>query len=101
MHSWDSFENGKFEFKYGKQVYEAIGNGFEPLIPFDDIHKVYVSGILFPTFSSRLPDRKRKGIEEILRKYGLEKYDEYQLLKSSGAKLPIDNLWFVDPIHLD
>lgn len=91
-------KNGQFEFAYGEEVNEALENGFEPLIPFENISKVYYSDILFPTFSSRLPDRKRKGIEKILEKYGLKEFDEYQLLKSSGAKLPIDNLWFVDPI---
>lgn len=53
---------------------------------------------LFPVFSSRLPDRKRKDIKKILEKYGLKEYDSYQLLKRSGARLPIDNLQFVDPI---
>ncbi len=28
----------------------------------------------------------------------MEEYDSYQLLKKSGAKLPIDNLQFIDPI---
>ena len=27
-----------------------------------------------------------------------DRYDAYQLLKKSGAKLPIDNLQFIDPI---
>lgn len=91
-------KNGQFEFAYGEEIDDALRNGFEPLIPFNDINKVYYSDILFPIFSSRLPDRKRKGIEKILRKYKLDEFDEYQLLKRSGAKLPIDNLWFVDPI---
>ena len=42
-----------------------------------------------------LPDRKRKNI---LDKYGLDHYDEYMLLKRSGARLPIDNIEFIDPI---
>ena len=53
---------------------------------------------LFPVFSSRLPDKKRKDIKKILEKYKLEEYDSYELLKRSGAKLPIDNLQFIDPI---
>ena len=28
----------------------------------------------------------------------MEEYDSYELLKRSGAKLPIDNLQFIDPI---
>ena len=91
-------KNSQYEFSYGYEVNEAIGKGFELLIPFDDIDKVYKSDTLFPTFSSRLPDSKRRGIEKILKKYGLKEFDEYKLLKRSGAKLPIDSLKFIDPI---
>ena len=37
-------------------------------------------------------------INKILKRYGLEQYDSYELLKRGGAKLPIDNLQFIDPI---
>lgn len=33
-----------------------------------------------------------------MKKYELEDYDEYALLKRSGARLPIDNLEFTDSI---
>jgi hypothetical protein len=90
--------NGNYEFKYCDEIDKAIKDGFELVIPFDDIDKVYKRDILFPAFTSRLPDKKRRGIENILQKYELEEYDEYKLLKRSGAKLPIDNLEFIDPI---
>ena len=91
-------KNGQYEFSYGHEVEEAIKEGFELLIPFDDINRIYKSDTLFPAFSSRLPDKKRRGIEKILSKYDLQEYDEYILLKRSGARLPIDNLEFIDPI---
>lgn len=91
-------KNGHYEFAYGHEVEKAIKVGFELMISFDDINEVYKSDTLFPTFSSRLPDKKRRGIEKILLKYGLQEYDEYKLLKRSGARLPIDNLEFIDPI---
>jgi len=91
-------KNGQFEFSYGYEVAKAINAGMELLIAFPDIHTVYKNDNLFPVFASRLPDPKRKGIEDILRKYGLSEYDAYKLLKSSGARLPIDNLEFIDPI---
>lgn len=94
-------KNGQYEFSYGHEIREAIEKGFEPLISFQDINKVYKSDTLFPTFTSRLPDRKRRGLEKILLKYGLEEYDTYKLLKRSGARLPIDNLEFIDPILED
>lgn len=91
-------KNSQYEFSYGHEINEAIDKGFELLIPFEDVNKVYKSDTLFPTFSSRLPDSKRRGIERILAKYNLKEFDEYRLLKRSGARLPIDSLEFIDPI---
>lgn len=91
-------KNGNYEFKYSNEISLALEAGFQPLVAFKDIQKTYYSDTLFPAFSSRLPDRKRKDIGTILHKYGLKEYDSYQLLKASGARLPIDHLQFVDPI---
>lgn len=91
-------KNGQYEFQYCEEIEEALKAGFSPLVSFEDLKQVYRRKELFPVFSSRLPDRKRKDINRILEKYGLEKYDSYQLLKKSGAKLPIDNIQFIDPI---
>lgn len=95
-------KNGKYEFKYrASDVDVAIRNGFEPLIAFPDIEEVYSSYDVFPAFSSRLPDKRRKDIKEILGRYKLESYDAFELLKKSGGKLPTDSLEFIDPIFLD
>jgi len=91
-------KNGKFEFSYGYEVQEAIAAGFELLISFPEIDKVYQNDNLFSVFMSRLPDPKRKGIKAILEKYGLTDYNAYELLKRSGARLPIDNLEFINSI---
>lgn len=91
-------KNSQYEFRYCGEVQEAIEAGFTPLIPFPDINTTYSNNELFPVFSSRLPDRKRKDIDRILQKYNLDKYDSYEFLKKSGARLPIDNLQFIDPI---
>ena len=91
-------KNGQFEFTYNNEVHKAIEDGFELLIAFPEIDKLYKSDKLFPVFASRLPDPKRKGIEAILNKYGLAEYDAYKLLKRSGARLPIDNLEFINSI---
>ncbi|MBS6600645.1 MAG: HIRAN domain-containing protein [Clostridium sp.] len=90
--------NGKYQFKYGFEINDALKEGFSLLIAFDDINKTYENDKLFPTFSSRIPDKRRKDINLILNKYGLKEYDEYQLLKKSGGSLPIDDLLFIDPI---
>lgn len=91
-------KNGQYEFRYCGEINEAIKAGFKPLVSFEKVSEVYRSEELFPVFSSRLPDKKRKDIGKILKKYQMEEYDAYKLLKMSGARLPIDNLQFIDPI---
>lgn len=93
--------NGQFEFAYGLEIEDAIKQGFNLLLSFPDKDKVYTCSKLFPAFASRLPDKKRKGIEHILGKYEMDEYDEYTLLKRSEASLPIDSLQFIDPILSD
>lgn len=92
-----SYEDGKYLFCYLPDAEEAKEVGWEYLKSFPD-NKTYVSDIVFPAFSSRLPDRKRRGIEAILRRYGLDHYDEFEFLRRSGARLPIDTYEFIDPI---
>lgn len=92
-------KNGKYEFKYRVEYIDnAVKNGFTPLIAFPIINEVYENYDIFPAFSSRLPDKRRKDVKEILSKYKLEKYDAFELLKKSGGKLPTDSLEFIDPI---
>ena len=86
----------KYTFEYVDGVKEALKEGFMLLIAFDDINKKYISNRLFTSFSSRVPDKRRKDIKKILDKYGMSEYDEYELLKLSGGRLPIDNLEFID-----
>lgn len=91
-------KNSHYEFRYVDDIDVAIEDGFAPLLCFPDFQKVYMDDRLFPVFASRLPDKKRKDMQNILEKYGLDKYDEFMLLKRSGARLPIDNFEFIDPI---
>lgn len=91
-------KNGLFEFRYDKDIKSAIDDGFTPLLCFQDLNRSYTDEKLFPAFASRLPDKKRRDIQEILSKYDLKEYDEYMLLKKSGARLPIDSFEFIDPI---
>jgi len=87
-------DNG-YVFKYGYEYKRAKREGFKPLIAFADTDKAYHSAKLFFAFSSRLPDRKRPDIDNILSRNGLEEYDEFQLLKATGGRLPIDNIYFI------
>ncbi len=87
--------NNKYYFKYIlENVKVALQNGFNLLIPFPNVNATYESQVLFPSFASRLPDKRRPEIKTILNTYNLEEYDEFELLKRSGAKLPTDNYEF-------
>lgn len=89
-------ENGKFYFKYIlENVKEAQKYGFELLISFPQINAIYENPELFAVFSTRLPEPTRPEIKEILETYKMTEYDEFELLKRSGAKLPTDNYEFV------
>ena len=90
----------KFFFEYCDEFAEAEKHGWSRLEVFPE-NRRYESETLFSVFSSRLPDRKRRDIDKILKKYGLESFDEYDLLRKSGARLPIDTYSFIDPIFPD
>lgn len=93
--------NKKYRFEYYETTKEAAEKaGWVPLDAFPE-SRVYESDVLFPVFSSRLPDRKRRDITKILEKYELSEFDEFELLRKSGARLPIDTYEFVDPIFPD
>ena len=85
-----------FYFKYiVENVKEAQKDGFKLLIPFPEIDKLYYCPHLFAVFGARLPTKNRPEIDKILKEYGMSEYDEFELLKRSGAKLPIDSYEFV------
>jgi hypothetical protein len=90
--------NGQYEFKYYDDIKDAKNEGFKPLVEFPDLNKLYTSESLFSTFASRLPDKRRRDMSKILKKYELKEFNQYELLKKSGARLPIDNYEFINPV---
>ena len=89
-------ENGVFYFKYiVENVKKAQEEGFPLLIAFPQINATYENPQLFAVFGARLPDKTRPEIDVILKEYNMKEYDEFELLKRSGAKLPTDNYEFV------
>lgn len=84
-----------YKFEYLTNLERAKKEGFKPLVEFPDVKEVYFSKELFQTFASRLPDKRRKDMPQILKKYGLKKFDQYELLKKCKGKLPIDNYEFI------
>lgn len=87
-------KGSKYKFEYGFEIESALASGFNLLEPFEDVDKVYENDKLFPIFSSRVPSKNRKDINIILNTYGLKEYDEFELLRTSGGKLPTDNIYF-------
>ena len=89
-------ENGIYYFEYIlENVKKAQKVGFELLVAFPQINALYDNPQLFANFAARLPEPTRPEIKEILATYGMTEYDEFELLKRSGAKLPTDNYEFV------
>ena len=89
----------EYSFEYTSDFLAEVKNKrLELLHAFPEPEHKYESKELFPTFASRLPDRKRKDIDLILNKYGLKEFDEFELLRRGGGRLPIDTYSFVDPI---
>lgn len=76
-------------------VEEAKQFGFTSLVAFPELEKVYECPFLGANFGARLPDKRRPEIDKILNEYGMTEYDEFELLKRSGAKLPTDHYEFV------
>ena len=74
----------EFVFKYDDEIKNALKAGFHPLLAFSNLKQEYHSKLMFPSFSSRLPDPKRKDINKILNKYNMDEYDAYTLLKEVG-----------------
>lgn len=82
----------KYTFHYGWDIDKALEDGFKLILPFDKIDKVYKSDFLFGVFASRLPDKKRRDIDRILKRNNILMYDEFDLLEATAGKLPIDSL---------
>lgn len=94
-----SKDNG-YSFEYCGEYVQALQAGWNYIKSFPE-PKVYHSDTLFPAFSSRLPDKKRKDILKVLQKYKLHEYDGFELLKQSRGRLPIDSYEFVEPINTE
>jgi len=87
--------NEIYYFEYSDDYLLAEQCGWRKLFAFPE-DKEYESETMFPVFTSRLPDRNRNDIKEILKKYDLPSYDAFELLSRSGGRLPIDTYKFVD-----
>lgn len=91
-----------YTFKYKQETLEKAKKlGFKGLVAFQDFNKEYANKSLFPAFATRLPDKRRTDIKEILENYNLTQYDAFELLKRTEGRLPIDTLEFIEAINLE
>ena len=84
---------GVFRFEYADDLQAALDAGWArfPAFPED---KTYESARLFPCFSSRLPDRNRRDLADILSKYEMCEFDAFLLLKKGAGRTPTDHYEF-------
>lgn len=98
-----TYNNNKYYFEYlqdeGKNnLEEAMKKGFKLLPAFPE-EKKYESDTLFYTFLNRLPNRKRKVVQELVKENILsENFSDFDLLKETGGRLPTDPFEFLIPI---
>lgn len=82
-------EDNEYIFKYTpEQTDKPIG--FLKVPTFKDMDKTYKSENLFLFFVNRLFDKARPDLPQLLESYGLNSYDEWELLKATKAKLLTD-----------
>jgi len=79
----------EYTFRYTPEAADKP-EGFIKVPTFKDTDRVYKSKELFLFFVSRLFDRSRPDLPQLLGEYGLNGYDEWELLKATGARLVTD-----------
>jgi len=87
----------EYIFKYTPETADKP-EGFFKVPTFKDMNKVYKSENLFLFFVNRLFDRARPDLPELLDRYGLNHYNEWELLKATGAKLLTDGYELTETI---
>ena len=102
-----SLENNMYYFEYledegENNLSKAIEKGF-PLLPaFPDRTKKYSSPTLFHTFFNRLPDRKRRDVQQFFIEQKLPVgCSDFEFLRETGGRLPTDTMEFVITIVSD
>jgi len=60
------------------------------------LEKINKSEELFDFFKNRIPPKDNQDIDRFLKSIGLEEYDEYEILKRTGARLVTDRYFLED-----
>ena len=93
-------EGEEFVFAYRRDALErAMPLGFHLLAEFPTARgpdAPYRAPILFPTFKQRIPQRGRADYEDMMRGWGVETEDPFEILVKSGGILHTDSLEFAE-----
>lgn len=82
-----------YRFKYCENIKEALEKGFKGIGEFKDLDKTYESTELFLTFSSRIPNRKRKDFKNFLQENEVpESANDLEILISTRGVLVTDTI---------
>ena len=82
--------DNEYTFRYTLEALDKP-EGFIKVPTFKDFDRVYKSDKLFLFFANRLFDRKRPDLPQLLESFGLNEYDEWELLKATQARLMTDS----------
>ena len=99
MLKWRSKRNNVYELgilsKENEQyiIKRAIKDGCMGIGNFSLLNNVEISNELFDFFKHRIVSKDSPKLEEMLRKYNLEEYDDMEILKITQAKSVNDRYW--------
>lgn len=89
-----TYDGKKYQFVYTHGIAEAQAKfGFQPLISFPELHKVYTSDELFPLFSNRVMRRSRPDYRNYLEllNISMHEHDPIAILSRSGGRKVTDH----------
>lgn len=79
-----------------EELKQAIDKGCMGIGNFDFLQNEYKSKELFSFFKNRIPEENNINIKEILAEYGIEQYNEMELLKKTRGELQTDNYYLIE-----
>jgi|GEM_PF-2869424 len=90
--------DNEYSFRYTPEKIDKPA-GFFKVPTFKEMDRTYKSDKLFLFFVSRLFDKGRPDLPQLLGKYGLSDYNEWELLKATRARLLTDGYELVESIQ--
>ncbi|MGL4653853.1 HIRAN domain-containing protein [Cetobacterium sp.] len=96
------YNNEKYIFKYCCDLTKAIEVGFKGLGEFEDLTKEYIGNELFLTFSTRVPNKKRKDFQKFLEENKIPKTaNDLEILMSTRGVLATDTIELFEKIDFE